>query len=334
MGRKVIDPLSTLPSREVSLSRQLLCSVALVLVGFQPVRASTVVVPDAFSTVQSAIDSGADTVLIREGTYAERPVVDHAVVLQGIGVAQRPRLAGLAIFNSYFWAFPPLLSVDRIDFSGRVEHTTLYYRPRSLLFSFSDCSLDSGFYQVVSLDPNDVDRLTLRRCHLGAASNARIFRVIMEADTIDGSVYWTLTHQDRISDCWFRGGPDGAITLNQSVSDTLANNRIDHYLTGISVSDGDDTVVDANELTNCEVGIQYPGGGPVYITNNLIRDCGVGINAYGDDRQLVGNSIIRARGDGIQSGGAELLIQGNVVGSCGGSGLLINGATIRGWVKD
>ena len=48
--------------------------------GPPPVLASTVVVPDDFSTVQSAIDSGADSVQIREGAYAERPVVDHAVV--------------------------------------------------------------------------------------------------------------------------------------------------------------------------------------------------------------------------------------------------------------
>src|SRR5438105_1257390 len=52
--------------------------------GVYPVLASSVVVPDAFPTVQLAIDSGADTVLIRAGTYAERPVVDHAIVLQGI----------------------------------------------------------------------------------------------------------------------------------------------------------------------------------------------------------------------------------------------------------
>ena len=49
--------------------------------GVYPVLASSVVVPDAFSTVQLGIDSGADTVLIREGAYLERPVVDHAVVL-------------------------------------------------------------------------------------------------------------------------------------------------------------------------------------------------------------------------------------------------------------
>src|SRR5438552_13166936 len=60
--------------------------------GFYPVLASSVVVPDAFPTVQLGIDSGADTVLIRAGAYAERPVVDHALVLRGSAVGPRPRL--------------------------------------------------------------------------------------------------------------------------------------------------------------------------------------------------------------------------------------------------
>ena len=46
--------------------------------GFRPAFASTVVVPDDSSTIQQGIDSGADTVLIREGYYPDPPLVDHA----------------------------------------------------------------------------------------------------------------------------------------------------------------------------------------------------------------------------------------------------------------
>src|SRR5438876_11986423 len=67
--------------------------------GLHPARASTVVVPDDSSTVQSAIDSGADTVLVREGTYLESALVERQLVLRGIGISTRPRLSGLTITN-------------------------------------------------------------------------------------------------------------------------------------------------------------------------------------------------------------------------------------------
>jgi hypothetical protein len=110
------------------------------LLGFRAALASSAVVPDGFATVQSAIDSGADTVRIREGVYPERAIVDHVMVLEGIGAGTRPRLDGLSIYNTDFWAVPRLLSVSGIDFVGRVECTTVYYRPRLLQFSFADCA--------------------------------------------------------------------------------------------------------------------------------------------------------------------------------------------------
>ena len=205
--------------------------------GPPPVLASTVVVPDDFSTVQSAIDSGADSVQIREGAYAERPVVDHAVVLQGIGVGQRPRLAGLDIYNTNFWADPRLLSVNRIDLAGRVNHTTVAVHPRNLIFSFTECALDSGFVQLVSLDPDDVASLSFRNCRM-RDSNARAYQVVMEADTIDGGVAW-IARDPRIQHCWFRGGSGIAIQLTaEPHSGLTAHSRIENYRTGIYVDSG------------------------------------------------------------------------------------------------
>src|SRR6266498_2244276 len=180
--------------------------------GFHPVLASTVVVPDDVSTVQSAIDSGADTVLIREGTYPERPTVDRAVVLQGIAIHEPPQLEGLAVTNLNFPLFlPGVLTVSRIHFAGRVEHTTVAVHPRNLIFSFTECGLDSGFVQLVSLDPDDVASLSFRNCRM-RDSNARAYEVVMEADTIDGGVAW-IVREPWIRDCWFRGGSGTAIQL-------------------------------------------------------------------------------------------------------------------------
>src|SRR6266498_1944524 len=134
--------------------------------GFHPVLASTVVVPDEISTVQSAIDSGADTVLIREGNYPERLVVDHAVALQGIGSGKRPRLDGMDSNNAYFPLFSQrVLSVSQIDFSGSVIHTTVAVHPRDLLFRFSDCSLGAGI-QLLIQDVEDIGFLDIGNSHL------------------------------------------------------------------------------------------------------------------------------------------------------------------------
>src|SRR5437870_9120055 len=133
-----IDPASTPPSCGASpfavLILRMVAPVLCAGLGFSSVLASSVVVPDVFPTVQSAIDSGADTVLIREGTYPERPVIDHPVVLQGIGTSQRPRLDGLEINNSVLFLPPWFLIVNQIVFSGRVNHTTVAVHPRNLHF--------------------------------------------------------------------------------------------------------------------------------------------------------------------------------------------------------
>src|SRR5438552_8336785 len=126
--------------------------------GFYPVLASSVVVPDAFPTVQLGIDSGADSVLIRAGFYPERPLVDHEVVLKGIGTSQRPRIFGLGINNSQFSLFlPKPLIVSGLSFSGRVTYNFAAIAPRQLTLSFSDCTLDSG----IVIQPQDADEIEL-----------------------------------------------------------------------------------------------------------------------------------------------------------------------------
>ena len=76
-----------------------------------PALASTIVVPDDAPTVQMGIDSGADTVQIRMGTYSERPLVDHPVTLEGIAPGARPSVSGLQIHNTNFWVAPRLLTL-------------------------------------------------------------------------------------------------------------------------------------------------------------------------------------------------------------------------------
>jgi len=295
-----------------------------VAIGSSPGLASTVVVPDDFSTIQSAVDSGADTVLIREGTYPERPVVDRPVVLQGIGIGQRPRLDGLTITNQNFLYFPPpdVVSVSRINFTGRIEHATVATHPQGLIFSFSACSLEAGFYQVQSLDPHDVGILTIRNSYLGGESRARMDQIVMEADTVLGGslgMSWSVEGTS-IEHCVFRGG---GLELTGTPRGRVAFNRIENSYVGLTIQDSDMTV-ESNTIVGCETGMFVWGDRTDVFDNNISR-CGIGVYAgLGGDVHIMGNRIVRSRDQGLLTDGVlHLLVDHNVVLDCGGAGMQI-----------
>src|SRR5439155_10868496 len=129
-----IGPLPRPTSRE-ALVRGVVAAVLCAGLGLRPACASTVVVPDDSSTVQSAIDSGADTVLVREGTYLESALVERGLVLLGIGISSRPRLSGLTITNR----LEPLSTiVSGFDISSTVAYTEVVGKSPSTI-SLSDC---------------------------------------------------------------------------------------------------------------------------------------------------------------------------------------------------
>ena len=293
-----------------------------------PAHASTVVVPDDSPTVQLGIDSGADTVLIRQGNYDERPLVDHAVTLRGIGLDQRPRLAGLTVVNTNFWAVPPALNVSALDFSGRVTHETIFFTPRNLRLSFSECCLDSGFFQLQSTDPDDVAWVSLTNCRLRGQTRARVNQVFMEADTLAGGVAWAV-HEVWIEQCWFKGGPGTAIELWDTPRPGLVgHNQIENYSTGVSVRDADPYLIKYNTIARCGVGIALQSGTEVDISSNTIGECGLGISAVGLNRiDVLSNTIVRGAGAGVTTSFVEYpVIVGNVVAQCDGPGIAINRA--------
>jgi parallel beta-helix repeat protein len=295
---------------------------AFLILGGAQVQASMVIVPDDHITVQSGIDSGADTVLVRQGTYSESPIVDHPLVLQGVKDALRPSLAGLRIFNSFFFATPPQLSVSGINFAGRVEHTTLYYRPRLLQLDFSDCGLDSGFYQVQYLDADDVASLGFRRCRLGGTSSARAYQVVMESDTVMGNVSWNNSGAS-ILGCWFKGGSGTALNLWFLPRGGAHYNLIEHYDVGIFVQDASDFAVTQNRITDCGIGVVLQSSMGAQANENDINSCGTGIEVRsGDDIRISNNRVVGSVMYGVRAREmAGLLVQGNIVGYGRGVGI-------------
>jgi hypothetical protein len=281
-----------------------------------------------YPVVQAAIDSGADTVLIRAGTYPDRPVVDHDLVLLGIGPGARPRLAGLDIVNTNFkFSSPHSLRVSQLAFSDRVEFRQLFGDPNLLAIDFSECTLDAGFQENGSGDPPGIGSLAFRNCRLGGPNAGAAEGIVMQADTVS-SVSW-YAHGIVIRDCWFTGGPGTAMELFSVLDITVVNNRVDHYYDGIKFrAENDNATVEGNTITGCPgTAIEIPEVGNVaLLRNNEIEDCGIGIHAMSmiSEARIVENRVLRTAGSGIWAyPSSRVVVERNVVGNCGGAGIRV-----------
>jgi len=144
--------------------------------------ASSVTIPDGFLSIQAGIDSGADTVLVRNGDYDETPEAYRSLTLKGIGEG-RPRVRGLLITN------PISLSLHRgfsdIEFTAPVTMNTWNFHARILDIAFDHCTLDSGLVHSYYEDPEDIEYLTLANCEIRGGCQAVSYVVTMQSDTLD-----------------------------------------------------------------------------------------------------------------------------------------------------
>ncbi len=291
------------------------------------VYANSAFVPDDFPTIQQAIDSGADTVQVRGGTYSERPLVDHSLTLLGFGGSGRPRIEGLDVINRNFLFNSRTLLVSECSFSQSVNLTTVTVTPRNLDLRFSNCVLDSGVSQLVKLDTEDIATLTIDRCHLGGRSAAQAFEVFMEADTVDGGVFWA-THGASIDHCWFTGGTNTAITLTDTPRRSLTNSHIEHYDTGIYAEAMDAYEISNNIINDCATGIILHAGTDAVVAQNTILTCNIAIDVGGGDNlSVTNNTIVHNRRAGIRLRLARFVAQHNVIGFTNGPGIIIDNPT-------
>jgi hypothetical protein len=288
-------------------------------------EASIVVVPDDHPTVQLAIDSGADTVVVRSGDYPERPLVSRGLVLRGAGET-RPRIEGLDIINRHFAISNRTAVFTGLHFLDEVSHTTTSVFPRNLQLYFMDSRLDSGFVQTQSLDPDDIAVLSFERCVLGGHSTGRAVRIVMEADTLDGSTYWS-TQGDtvRIRNSWFRGGPYAALSLSGAPIAFISNNRINDYLVGIEIRDVERLYVQDNVVDHCGTGVIFVfAAAMAEITANVFESCGVGVfGGFSTETFLRGNVVLNSREDGVQMRSVQLYADHNVIGRSGDAAIRI-----------
>ena len=157
--KKVMTPQSRCPGACFAT----ICAALLTLpFGAVVAGAATATVPDDFPTIQQAIDSGANEILIRPGIYSESPVISDIppnpddwraddLILRGLvpaGTASDslPVIAGLVFDDlTEFYVHSPSISLTDLRFSKVIENTfdtNPYSNP--LVIAFTRCVLDSA----------------------------------------------------------------------------------------------------------------------------------------------------------------------------------------------
>jgi hypothetical protein len=230
-----------------------------------------VIVPDDWPTIQQAIDSGADEILVRPGVYTETPVIsgylppdayDYGLIVRGlvpVGTSPDsiPVVAGLVFEDlAGLYTHAPSITIADLKFSGAVENrydTAPYSNP--FYIGFTRCVLDSGLTDAT------------------ATVGGQLYYFFSDC-TVEGPIWLEYPQQVYIMDCVVHS----SVTLRMS---ELAQVRRTRFK-GPGVFAIDLWDADWNEISNCtfegfETPIRYAGR-PSYTlesTNNVFIGPGI-----------------------------------------------------------
>ena len=336
-------------------------SLALLLLAWAPPAAAiTVTVPDDFATIQQAIDSGVDEILIRPGTYAETPVVTRPLSLRGLIQAGAPAdalpvLGGLVFDDlAYEYVHNQYTNITDLRFSGAVQNAynwNPYWNP--YLIAFSRCILDAGMNDAAASVGGQLEY----EFH-GCTFNGPINLGYPDRIWIDGSVVRhaiTLTALSyRLS--WFtltssRVSGSGAIGLDISLraeNIVIRGNTFEGYEVPIqyfgnatlelyhntftgpgryAIHAQYDVLLDRNTIVGYEVGLlEHGGDGNLYLIDNRIEHCtrsGVEVDGYYIDCER--DTVISCGTGMALSASYGLTVRDNIVQSCSSDGMSIRG---------
>jgi hypothetical protein len=308
--------------------------------------ASRVVVPDDYSTLQAAIDSGADTVAVRDGVAPERITVSRFVAIEpGPGVlyfgrwVSMPSIRSLEVLQCFDSGNCTGVSVRGCRFLGKVVLGDYGNFGR---IAFDGCRFDSAFAGPLY---GPTISFELRACLiLGGISVHTSYMQILGNTVLGGGIE---VSGDGICDIRnnFIQGPAavGLLThLDVSVG-PIQGNTIRGVGEGMVLDpDGYVDPVADNVIEDCDShGIRYaalafPENHLAYARGNTVRRVG-GDGIRVEDRwaaTLSGNHIEDAHGAGIRTSGVETYstaVDSNVVLRSGQQGMTVDAARfIRG----
>jgi hypothetical protein len=299
-------------------------------------QGSTAIVPDGFSSVQAAVDTYADTVLIRAGVYPESvlvlPQFKPIVLMADPAAPERPTLQGLKL-----WA--------NRDHDGNIKVVGLRIATPGVIWSsstgahydFEACRFEAGLGNGgVSVDHDYAGSTSLIRCNIHGGIQLTVTDLTMDSDTLEAGGASFLGEYVSVQNSWFRG-PAGLVITNMSpINYVVSGNVFEDCAVGVRVYDdyyGGFVRIEDNTLSRSQNwGIQVDNVESVDILRNDVRDGGGGIyaNVHGAGFRVIGNSVIGAAGAGISLtgdvyGGYVIEVRSNGVLRCRGSGIVFNG---------
>jgi len=234
---------------------------------------TTAIVPDDYPTVQLGIDSGADSIVVRAGTYPERvtliPPVPR-VLLADPAAAPRPTLQGLTLHTDR--SNDKRMTVIGIHVLGGVQ---VLPGPYGTLKVFEACSFDSGIGHGPHGPPdtNDVDSILVRNCTIRGDVQLRVGQFTMESDTVaaGGVSLHTVNYACSVRNCWFRGPGTSSLYFGRAAlsveemapgSASIAGNVVENCQVGMGLAYVSSALIEDNVVRNCQIGISVRSGGP------------------------------------------------------------------------
>jgi hypothetical protein len=313
---------------DLRLSAAVLCALVL---GPSPARARTTIVPDAFPTLQAAVDHiaethrypEAETLLVRQGEYAEILEVRDGLIVRGVGTLPGAgpvaRIAGL---RTSTFADRPHQRFEGLHFTGPVVVGNFVSN------YFQDCRFDADLTSQTLRDRPEFTTIEVRRCEVAGSTTLSAEETNVDSSVFHGPV-WLHAEYDLIAwDNLIEQVRGTALTVFARDASILRN-RIRGGTSGIFVRthDAGDARLEDNRVEDCA------GDGIVvdpqlhysYLERNLVSRCAAtGIRSRGVTVAR-GNRVLDCLGIGflLENLDDGQVVEGNVAGRCGNHGIVL-----------
>ena len=292
-------------------------------------RASAATVPDGYATIQLGIDSGADTILVRAGSYPENVLLTppvQRVLMADPAASARPTLQGLALQASDGESEP--MKVVGLRISTQV---VLLSGPPSAVMEFEGCLFEAGIGFA-----GEYGVQTIRDCVIRGHTSMMVGSFTMERDTVEaGGMSLAPTSGLSVRNCWFRGPgigaePYGALAglsarARSPIYADVSDNVFENCQVGVALFEMGTMHVTNNRIRNCSAwGMVFHEYSLLEVTGNDVRQCGIGIQSWGNDRtRITGNTVVGATENGIELSCDydPVEVRNNIVLRCLGSGM-------------
>jgi len=333
----------------MNLARTLLLAVLFVsTVGIGRSHATSVIVPDDFATVQGAIDSGADSVLVRDGTYDEHVSIDHGLSLLAFDASDPSDPSSLPRVKSLTFK-PPALSglatVRGMTSGGEVVLMNQLPGPE-LEVQMETCRLEAGIVQPSVIEAG---ALTVLGSMILANVEVSCRRVELSQNDLNGAgIHATHVERGTYRSNDISAPPGVGINVNGDPDLEVERNTIKGATDGVLVTSPFGSLIRENEIIDCsgtairtlEPPQPMPSHAPktefalapvpqgtsvVTIDQNTIQDCrghGIDILSHGGVFVVEKNTIEKVGRSGIHATGwAYMHVHGNGVTGPGGPGV-------------